>query len=453
MKIVLLFSLCFSSSFAFGADLNNIKKFYWKDIPVVWLQDESFPTYTISVYFADGALSDNPSRFGETQMMLSGLDLGTNRYGQKEISDNLEYYGASYGGNVTHEYSTFEISGLAKDIVPTIKQICHLFKEATYPKKELAKIKKRMTSSLKGLVTDHGALASRVLRQVSLEKTPFSSLATGSIKSLSRIQSNHLKNKKDYFNEKVAKRIYISGPKEVLVAKDIFLEDCGWGQFKASFSREVVLKDNFNYLNPNIYLIPVPKANQAQIRIGRFFESKMLPDTDLMSLASGYIGGGFTSKLMQEVRAKRGLTYSIGAYGGAQKSYGRSGISTFTKNEKLEETLNTIKNVLDSAGKSIPQEELNKSVNHLAGGHLFRFEQNSAYLKNLQYFDHINKSYDDLINFPKKVRTYTTKEVAAEVDKVFSWNNQTIVVVGNKGLLKVLSKFGKVKVIDYKKFL
>ena len=82
--------------------------------------------------------------------------------------------------------------------------------------------------------------------------------------------------------------------------------------------------------------MPVPKANQAQIRVGRYLtydESKK--DHELMSLASKYMGGGFTSRLMQELRVKRGLTYSAGAYASTQKTYGRSGISTFTKNNTL----------------------------------------------------------------------------------------------------------------------
>ena len=62
---------------------------------------------------------------------------GTRRFSQKDISDNLEFFGVAYGGNVTHEYSTYGISGLEKDILPTVKKICHLFQDARFPQKEL----------------------------------------------------------------------------------------------------------------------------------------------------------------------------------------------------------------------------------------------------------------------------------------------------------------------------
>ena len=56
------------------------------------------------------------------------------RFNQKEIKENLEFYGAGLSGEVVHEYTTLSMGGTKKDMVPTLKQACHLVKDATFRK-------------------------------------------------------------------------------------------------------------------------------------------------------------------------------------------------------------------------------------------------------------------------------------------------------------------------------
>jgi len=74
-------------------------------------------------------------------------------------------------------------------------------------------------------------------------------------------------------------------------------------------------------------------------------------------------------------------------------------------------------------------------------------------LNQLISLDHVGKSYDQLYNFPSVVEKLTEGDVASEIERIFSWKDQTIVVVGDKNLRKKLNKLGKVKVYSYKKFL
>ena len=92
----------------------------------------------------------------------------------------------------------------------------------------------------------------------------------------------------------------------------------------------------------------VPSANQAQVRIGRLLKKEELGNDALMLFTSKFLGGGFTSQLMQAVRVKAGLSYSVSAFAAGQKEYGRSGIMTFTKNETIKELLDVIKKTLTS---------------------------------------------------------------------------------------------------------
>jgi zinc protease len=203
-----------------------------------------------------------------------------------------------------------------------------------------------------------------------------------------------------------------------------------------------------------IYFVPV-EGNQAQIRIGNYLTTEQSKkDYTLNELASRYMGGGFTSVLVQELRVKRGLTYSAGAYASSQNTYGRAGISTFTKNKTIVETLNVIKEVIERESKNIPDQNFVYLRRFLKGSYLFGLESSTAFLKNLLFFDHIRRPYSDIYNFPNEVDNITKKQAQSKIKEIFGWDHQVKMVLGDKSLIKVLRKAGfKVKTLNYKGYL
>src|SRR5665647_2254685 len=87
---VLLFSI---KSFAVTKVEDSIKRLNWNGIDVVYIEDNRFPTYDLLIYFADGALSDESGIKGSTKHAFNLLDSGTANLNQKEILDQLEFYG------------------------------------------------------------------------------------------------------------------------------------------------------------------------------------------------------------------------------------------------------------------------------------------------------------------------------------------------------------------------
>ncbi|PIK15328.1 pitrilysin family protein [Halobacteriovorax sp. JY17] len=453
LKLLLLICSFSLPGYSFGFGKDRIKKLNWNGIEVTWLEDNRFPTYQAMIHFADGSLSDHPKRLGETSMMFDLIDSGTRRYSQKDISDNLEYFGASWGAFVTHESTVFEVSGLAKDMSPTMKKICHLFRDASFTGKEMDKYKRALRNAARSVVNNHSLVASNSFRELSLAGTPYSYPVGGKIKDLNGIHTNDLKRKLSYFNTKVKKKVYITGPESILGLESIIEKDCGWKGAVENYERVLSYEPKKPSKSPEIYLVTVPKANQAQVRLGRFLNEGEFENQELNSLSSEFLGGGFTSKLMREIRVKRGLSYTASAFAGGQRQYGRSVISTFTKVKTVKELLEVVRNVLnDIKNNGIDEAELNKAKGALAGSFPFRFERSSAYLQQLMHLDDIHKSYESLYHFPNVVRAFKEEDVRKNLSSLFSWENQTIVIVGPKSLAKELKEFGKVKVVDYKTF-
>ncbi|MBH47835.1 MAG: hypothetical protein CME71_06655 [Halobacteriovorax sp.] len=433
---------------------SKVHKLNWDGLEVVWVEDDRFPTYDLSVYFADGALSDNPNRKGESQAALGLLTTGTNRYKQKELVDHLEFFGVSHGPYVTHEYSLYNVSGLVKDSIPTFKRLCHMFTDATYPKREVDREIKRAKDALTNMVSDPGSLASRAFRELSLAGTPYAYPVEGKLRDLSRLSPGHLKDKLEYFNQKVAKRVYVTGPKQILKIKEILNNECGWKGKDASFKREITFTKEFSSKDPEIFLVSVPGSNQAQVRIGRFLSEELVQPREAVELLSTYLGGGFTSLLMRELRSSRGLVYSAGAFAAGQKSYGRAAIQTSTKNESAAALLGVVKELLVELKEGKIRDNIFAiSKGRLMGSYPFRFEKSSDFLQQLIYLDHVGVNYQRFLDFPDYLSKVDEAEMAKWGGQIFDWNKQTIVILGDKSLAKKLSEFGKVTVVGYKDFL
>lgn len=433
--------------------LDKVVKKKWGNMEVTWIEDERFPTYQVQIYFSDGALSDGRN-YGTTSMMFDGIRFGTNRYSQAQINDALEYYGVSTSGEVFHEYSLFSYSGLVKDIIPTSKMICHLFSESIYPKNELDAYKNRVVSSQLNLSSSHGQLANRVFREISMSPSPFQNPVDGKISDIKRLDSKTLMKQRQYFHKEVIKKVYITGPSDALALKEILLNDCEWGKNETVSRTDDKLKWKGNENGPQVYLAAVPNANQAQIRIGSILENNDNLSDEVMRFLSSYLGDGFTSVLMQETRVKRGLTYSINAVAASQKYYGRSVLATSTRNEKVMETLQVIKDALEnSMNNEIPKEKLDKTSGYLRGRFLHEIESSAALLNKLIYLDHKGVTHSKLLEFSDEVGKVNSKQLNQAIKEVFDWGKMKIVIVGSKSLLKELSKIYKVKTVNYHNFL
>ncbi|MBC7711695.1 MAG: insulinase family protein [Rhizobacter sp.] len=462
MPILVLAAMAFSIN-AFTAETkqpqieDSIKRLNWNGIEVVYIEDNRFPTYDMTVYFADGALSEKKGENGLTIHSFNLMDSGTDKLSQQEILDQMEFLGTDFNADVTHEFTTMTVSGLTKDLKTSMTQICSLMRSATFPESTIKKELDLERTSLQSMVASPQALSERVFREISMANTPYAYPVAGKLKDLKDLKPAALRARLDYFLDKVKKRIYITGPKSVLSMEKILADECHLKGNQTDFVRSVE-KPVIRPAKMEFVFVPVPDANQVQLRIGRFLNYNEIGDKNLDALASDFLGGGFTSRLMHEVRVKRGLTYSIGAFISSQKQYGRSGISTFTKNQTIDKLIEVIDEAVTKIQKEgITDPDLDRSTSGVVGAYPFKFESNPAFLGQLLLLDHIGKPYSDLFDFKDAVKKYNAKDVAKKINDIFGMKKQTIFVLGDKSIepkLKALTKkYGPLKVVDYKPYL
>lgn len=453
----LLLSSTFSTlAVASDSMAKQIKKFNWNGMEVVYLKDNRFPVYNIGIYFADGSLGESDKEKGLTNYAFNLIDSGTKDLTQAQILEKLEFLATTAGANVTHEYTSFNISGLTKDIDESIPFICKVIKEANFPKNVIDRELMLAKNNIESIRTNHRQLIGRIAREESLANSPYSYPVEGKIKDFKNYTSDKMRSRVNYFLTDVKKRIYITGPEDALRVEKYLVNDCGLKGNKTDFVREIQNPKILDF-KPRIVFAPVADANQVQVFAGRMMNANELDKNVLDALTSELLGGGFTSKLNREIRVKRGLTYGVGAYIAAQKQYGRIGISTFTKNQTLEELLDITKLTVDNVAANVSESDLKDTVSGLKGSHPFGFEKSSAFLGQLLYLDHIGRPYSELFDFNAKLDQYKASDVAQRTNEMFNFKNATIVILGDKSLearvKKLAKEYGQFQKVDINNYL
>ena len=177
--------------------------------------------------------------------------------------------------------------------------------------------------------------------------------------------------------------------------------------------------------------IPHP-ASQAHILLGA--PALKRGDPDFFALYVGnYVlgGGGFVSRLMREVREKRGLAYSVYSYFTPLKDEGPFEIGLQTKKEQADEALAIVKKVLaDYVAQGPTAAELKAAKDNLVGGFALRIDNNHKLLENLAMIGYYGLPLDYLDTWTAHVERVTVAEVKADFAKRVKPDGLASVVVG-----------------------
>jgi zinc protease len=175
-------------------------------------------------------------------------------------------------------------------------------------------------------------------------------------------------------------------------------------------------------------------AQQAHIVMGMTAVARNNPDYFPL-LVGNYVlgGGGFVSRLMSEVREKRGLAYSVFSYFAPGKETGIFQAGLQTKSDQgalaLEVMSNTIaKFIADGPTLS----ELGASKANLINGYPLRIDNNRKLLDNVSSIAWNDLPLDTMEIWTKQVEAVTLDQVSAAFQKYLAMDRMKIVVLGAK---------------------
>jgi len=203
-------------------------------------------------------------------------------------------------------------------------------------------------------------------------------------------------------------------------------------------------------LAPRIVVIDQPGAGQAAVTAAIRGIKRADADYFPLTLGNTLLGGGFSSRLNQEIRIKRGLSYGARSSVGAQQDVGVFTASTQTKNETATEVADLI---LAEVGKlgTVPATEAELAPRRAAliggfGRSLETVDGLGGLVANLALYD---LPMSDLADYAGRVRSVTPQQVEAAFAEHLPTDRASLVIVGDasKFIDALRAKYPNVEVI------
>jgi zinc protease len=212
-------------------------------------------------------------------------------------------------------------------------------------------------------------------------------------------------------------------------------------------------KDDIHYqpAKPGYYLVPKEDVNQSSIRMVTLGTTRNNPDYYAISVFNEAFGGGFSSRLFNDIRTKRGLAYNVG--GGIGTNFGHPGMQQFVMGTKSQSTIESIQALdedLDKLAKQpITDEEIQHAKDAILNAFIFRLDSPDKVLAERLTYEFYGYPADWLDKFPAEIQKVTAADVNRVATKYVHRDQLAVLVVGNtKEFDKPLSTLGPVKEID-----
>ncbi len=354
---------------------------------------------------------------------------------EAQIADEIADLGANLGVSVSGERAIMRIRTLSrKDLRDRAVQLASAMLSApTYDAKILAREKQRMTTALQEAETKPESVLDRRFRKSVYGDYPLANSPT--VQSISNISASDLQqfHKQFYRGDRMIVSIVgdVSKAEAAEIVQGLLQRISQSGPAIAKlpeFERSPV-----EPLSQREVTIPFD-SQQAHIAMGMTAITRSNPDYFPL-LVGNYVlgGGGFVSRLMSEVREKRGLAYSVFSYFAPGKDVGIFQAGLQTKNDQAALALDVLSSTIAQFIADGPtQSELDAAKSNLINGYPLRIDNNRKLLDNVSSIAWNNLPLDTMEVWTKQVEAVSLEQVKTAFQKHLAMDRMKIVVLGAK---------------------
>ena len=396
---------------------------------VYFVESRVLPMLDVQVDFAAGSVFDPQGKSGLAALTRATLDNGAGKLDETEIAERLADIGANLGGSADTDRAGVSLRTLsardkrdpALDILKSVLQAPH-FDAAVFERE-----KARTIAGLKEAMTRPDSIAGKAFWAALYPNHPYGRQATPeSVAALTRddMVAFHAR----YYNAANASITLVGdlSRKDAEKIAEAIAAGLPKGEVATMPAMPEIPKGGLTQL--------AHPASQAHVYIGLPAIERGNPDFFPLLVGNYTLGGGgFVSRLMKEVRDKRGYAYSVYSYVAPMRQTGPFQIGLQTKRSQAKDAIKVSRDILDAFLKDGPsEEELAAAKANLIGSFPLRLDSNKKILDNVATIGFFNLPLDYLDQYQAKVQAVTAEEVKqAFVRRVRPENLITVTVAAD----------------------
>jgi zinc protease len=405
-------------------------------LEVVAVPRRELPIVSFSVAIKAGGYDEEKGRtMGVADFTAAMLRKGTRTRSADQIADAIDSVGGSLDAAAGMESSTVSCSVLAKDAALCLDLLAEMLLRPAFPESEMPEIRDQSLAAIASRFDDPHLLAAEHFNNLLFgdDHPDGWELTAEKVRAITRQALIHYWNTFYRPNNAI---LAVAGDFDSAAIKlAVARAFVGWGA--APIPRRPVFEIP-DGRGMRLLLIDKPELTQATLMFGHPGMKHGDPDWYAATLMNYVLGGSdFSSRLMTEVRSKRGLTYGIGSFFGATLYRGAFRISAATRNETAWDALTVATVELRKMKTTGPTaEELRKAKGYFAGSTPFELESAAGLARAIVAAELHGLGIEYVRRLPVRLSEITQTEAGAAARTRLDPDNLAVVIVGRASAIE-----------------
>ena len=390
------------------------------------------PTVHLELAMRTGVAADPVGKFGLASLTADMLDEGAGSRSALQISDEIDFLGASLETTATVDSTYVELHVPVARLADALPLMADVVMRPTFPDSELKRLREERLASLLEMEDDPEQLVTVAFPRIVFgQQHRYGSPVVGTAASLKSFTVADLKAfHAAQFNPANA---------VLIVAGDVSAEtiipqiERALGSWKSSAAAKVTPVPQASQLTARkVYLIDKPGAAQSQIRIGWIGVPRSTPDYFALRVLNTILGEAFTSRLNNNLREVHGYAYGASSRFEMRLSAGAFYAAAGVQTDKTSEAVKEFLNELTRIHEPVPPAELEKAKNYLALLMPRNFETTRGTADALAQSWTYGLPADYYTTYADKVRAVTAADVQRVADKYIQPDKLAVVIIGDR---------------------
>ncbi len=409
---------------AFALDIQEVTS--PKGIKAWLVEEDSVPLISVRFSFKGGSAQDPAGKEGLANLMTGLFDEGAGDMPSDAYQERLDNIGAEMSFSATQDNISGGMRMLKENSPAAFDMLALAIQKPRFDQAAIDRIRAQIVTGIKASQNDPSTIASQKFAEVLYGKHPYARRDEGTVQSLEAITREDLLDAHKKLFGKDQLKIGVVGAisaKELAPLLDKLFGDL---QDKADLKPVDMAKLALGATTSVTYDLP-------QTTISLVYPGVKRSDKDFFAayLMNQVLGVGFTSRLYNEVREKRGLAYTVGSGLSGQDYSNSLNISTGTRPDRAQQSLDVIRAEVARMAKSgVTEEELAAAKSFAIGAYAINnLDSSVAVARTLVGLQEQNLGRDYIDRRGDLINAVTTADVKAVAEKLLK-ADPAILVVG-----------------------
>jgi zinc protease len=397
---------------------------------VIVARSSDLPLVTADLTVKAGAWTDPKGLSGAAGMTATMLSEGTKTRSAQEIARQVEALGATLSSGASLEASSVTLNIMPDKLATGMTIMADVARNPAFKAEELERQRAQALDGLQVAMQEPGQVASMASAPVVFAGTSWGHVSTGTPGSIAKIKPEDLS---------AIHRTYFRPDNAVLVLTGDITADQGFALAEKAFgdwakpATPLPIAPKVAPTGKSRTLaIDVPGTGQAAVTVVKAAIPRSDPDYYPGIVANTVLGGGYSARLNQEIRVKRGLSYGATSRLSANGPTGLFRAAAQTKNESAAQVLDLIDAEMSKlAAAPAGGDELKARKSVLVGGYGRNLATTGGLADILGDLALYGVPLDEITRYTAKVEAVDAGQVQAFAGRLLTPQNASVIIAGD----------------------